>query len=131
MSDFDWSDQEDVVLPEQPATAVYVNPRGHIVIRQQDDHEDVWIIVQPQNARRLAAAILRAAGDDEALGRLLGSHSEAPSHGDRPKDPTAAERQRRYRERNADRDVTRNADRNGPVTPDRNGHAPLLIEGRA
>lgn len=116
--EFDWrADAEDVVLPDQPATAVYVNPRGAVVIRQTVEHDDdVWIIVQPSNAAALAKAILRAAGlTEDAL-------EASPA----PKDRTAAERQRRYRAR-------QHRDGDG-VT--RNGHAvtdaPLLmIEGRA
>ena len=35
--DFDWQNDELVVLPLQPATAVYTNPHGVIVIRQRDE----------------------------------------------------------------------------------------------
>ena len=30
-----WSDDEDIVLQEQPATAVYRNKHGGVVVRQQ------------------------------------------------------------------------------------------------
>lgn len=64
-ADFDWNNDNDaVVLPEQPATACYRNPRGEIVIRQQaawDQDEDSFILILPQNARRLAQAILNEA----------------------------------------------------------------------
>ena len=44
--DFDWDDRESVVLPEQPETAVYWNPRGELVIRQRrwpDDDSIIYI----------------------------------------------------------------------------------------
>ena len=44
--DFDWSDTDSVVLPEQPATACYFNPCGELVIRQKrwpDDDSFIYI----------------------------------------------------------------------------------------
>ena len=47
--DFDWShENENVILPEQRTTAVYVNRWGQAVIRQERgpmDEEDTWIII--------------------------------------------------------------------------------------
>jgi len=46
VEDFDWSDTESVILPEQPATAVYFNPRGELIIRQKrwpDDDSFIYI----------------------------------------------------------------------------------------
>jgi hypothetical protein len=37
--DFDWSG-ENVVIRKQPATAIYFNPNGALVIRQQADYPD-------------------------------------------------------------------------------------------
>lgn len=124
--DFDWIDSaEDVVVPEQAAIAVYLNPRGDVVIRQQAQYhpdEDTWIVVAPDRAQAVADAIVEAA-------RLAVYHPEddelappAERTAAVPKDPTAAERQRRYRERHrnshgADRDVT-----------GRDGCLPLLLE---
>jgi hypothetical protein len=49
-SDFDWSDQESVVLTEQPETAVYWNPRGELVIRQRRwPDDDPCIFISPHN----------------------------------------------------------------------------------
>src|SRR5262249_950592 len=45
-ADFDWSDTDSVILPEQPATACYFNPRGELGIRQKqgpDDHSFIYI----------------------------------------------------------------------------------------
>jgi hypothetical protein len=117
--DFDWRrDADDIAIEEQLRIAVYCNPRGHVVIRQQDwPEDDSMVVVAPQNALALARAVLKAAGQIEALPELLGSPFEGASKGDRPKDPTAAERMRRYRERH----------RNGYGAADRNA-GPLLIE---
>lgn len=49
---FDWNTDEDcIILHEQPATAVYHGKGGHIVIRQTNGHdEDVTILIAPENA---------------------------------------------------------------------------------
>jgi hypothetical protein len=60
--DFDWRDDPTIVLQEQPATAVYINTYGSIIVRQQmwpDD--DVHVMVRPEHAKTLADALLRAA----------------------------------------------------------------------
>ncbi len=60
--DFDWRDDDAVVLQEQPATAVYVNTYGAVIVRQQNwPDEDVHVMVRPENAKTLADAILNAA----------------------------------------------------------------------
>lgn len=47
--DFDWgATNEDVILPEQRTTAVYVNTWGQAVIRQERawcDDEDTWVVI--------------------------------------------------------------------------------------
>lgn len=91
---FDWADDASVIVLAQLAVAVYRNARGDIVIRQQadwGDDEDKWVILSPSHARALAEAILLEAGEIDAAPLVL----PAP---DKPKDPTAAERQRRFRE---------------------------------
>ncbi len=66
MSDsFNWRDDPEIVLTEQLAIAVYRGARDHVVIRQEassDEDEDHCIFVLPQNAMRVARAILAAAG---------------------------------------------------------------------
>lgn len=53
---FDWSD-DDVVVHVQPMTAVYVNPRGQLVIRQQSEwNGDPFLIF---NVESLPAIIER------------------------------------------------------------------------
>ena len=114
--DFDWyKDRDDLVIEEQPATAVYRNPRGSIVIRQKGDLDpetyetvDSWIVVEPHYAAALARAIM-----------ALAPQQSAPLALPAPGDKTAAERQRRHRERkrNGDDTVTgvtvTHCDRNG------------------
>ena len=105
--EFDWYDvavAADIIIPEQPAIACYTNTNGGIVLRQAGHFfgspDDQWIFFHPQHARALATAILEEAG--------LDVDARTPS-----KDCTAAERQRRYRERKRNGDgvtpVTRNA----------------------
>jgi hypothetical protein len=90
--DFDWTkDLDDLVVEDQAAIAVYLNPRGSIVIRQKgdlDERDDSWIVVEPHYAAALARAIMALAPQQSATLAL-------PAPGDR----TAAERQRRHRER--------------------------------
>ena len=59
--DFDWSGEDEVVLREQPATAVYLSAAEEIVIRQQqswDEDTDTLVRIQPRNARLIVNAIL-------------------------------------------------------------------------
>ena len=99
---FDWAalhDAGDVVVLEQPAIACYLNPRGAIVLRQDTD-DDYFVWFRPEHAAAVAAAILEAAGLD---GTKLASGGATTCGTTRPKDPTAAERQRRYRESKKER----------------------------
>jgi hypothetical protein len=49
-SEFDWNDPECVVLVEQRRTAVYWNPKGELVIRQQCwPDEDALIFISPDS----------------------------------------------------------------------------------
>lgn len=63
LSDFDWiKDKADIVLPEQPATAIYLNLRGDIVIRQErhDGEDDDLITVRPENVGALIRGLQKA-----------------------------------------------------------------------
>ena len=104
--DFDWCrDSESVVVRHQPAIAVYINPHGEVVIRQEGQYDDDhWIYLTRDNAPKVAQAILEAAGIEgyaEMAPTLL-----LPA----PKDKTAAERMRRYRNKR------RNGECNAGVT---------------
>lgn len=102
--DFDWTDKESITIGEQLAVAVYENPRGDIVIRQQDWYgdEDDWVIVAKQNVPALCRALFAAAGIDAQTTTvtLLPARS------------SGAERQKRYRQRHAPGDGC-----DGDVTP--------------
>lgn len=95
---FDWSDREAVVVPEQAATAVYTNNNGDIVIRQKgdpyEDEDDHWFILAPQNAHRLAHAILELVAYCDGLATAEQLYGEP-----RPNPNSNAERQRRHREK--------------------------------
>jgi hypothetical protein len=47
--DFRWDRDEDVVIHEQPRTAVYFNPNGALVIRQANDYfDDPFVFIAPE-----------------------------------------------------------------------------------
>ncbi len=124
-AEFDWLEYaDDVVVPEQMAIAVYHNPTGNVVVRQQGwPDEDVVIILERRNAAALAHAILEAAEFDDEPVALLAPPSTSATEPElelsvtKPKDPAAAERSRRYRNRKRDteRDI-RDIDRDATVT---------------
>lgn len=72
-SAWNWRDDAaDIVLHEQPQTAVYVNASGSVSVRQIDNHgnDDGIVTVLPALAKRLCDAILacaREAGGADAL----------------------------------------------------------------
>jgi hypothetical protein len=55
--DFDWRRcRDDIVVPSQPAIAVYTNPDDAVVIRQEGYYgpeEDHWVFVHRQNLHAL------------------------------------------------------------------------------
>ena len=108
---FDWYSDDgetSIVVRHQPATAAYTNPHGEVVIRQQDQYgdEDDFVYVTKDNALKVAQAILSLAGIEVALTRLDDGGLDEPLLLSAPKDKTAAERMRRYR--NKKRDADRN-----------------------
>jgi hypothetical protein len=122
-NDFDWDDGSAVILREQPATAIYVNPTGALVIRQQrswDQDEDTWIVIQRENVRLVALQMLAV------LGMSAESFPPDQNEGERS---SGAARQRRYRERHRN---GRSKQSDATVTPERNaagtgdGTPPLL-----
>ena len=58
---FDWSDNNPrVVIPEQPRTAVYWNPRGQLVIRQERgplEEDDNFVFFNPDSLKALIAEL--------------------------------------------------------------------------
>jgi hypothetical protein len=104
--EFDWNpskdDEHSIVVRHQPAIAVYLNPHDEVVIRQQDQYDesdDHFVFITKDNLLKVVERMLALAEAEiqtPAQPLLL-----AP-----PKDATAAERMRRYRNRK------RNGDRN-------------------
>jgi hypothetical protein len=64
---FTWDD-DTVVIEQVDAIAVYTNPKGHIVIRQQGQYgdDDAWIVV-PRNR---VPELLKAISAETELGDL-------------------------------------------------------------
>jgi hypothetical protein len=63
--DFDWVENADIVVQEQRATAVYINPKGHVVIRQERswcEEEDPFIVIKPENLMPLIDRLCEIAG---------------------------------------------------------------------
>lgn len=113
--DYMYWDREQVLIPVQMPVAVFSNSDGNVVIRQAGDwyrQDDPFIVLTPENARIVATAVANLAAE------LL--TPEAPLALPAPADRTAAERQRRHRERK--RNAPCDRDSVTPVTPcDRNG----------
>jgi hypothetical protein len=58
--DFDWCNDESIVLQEQRATAIYHNRHGDLVIRQRaawDDEGDVFLSITPGNCNVFLDAV--------------------------------------------------------------------------
>jgi hypothetical protein len=61
--DFDWSQDDSVILPEQPATAAYFNKREELVIRQRRwPDDDVVIFISPASIAKFLDKITDACG---------------------------------------------------------------------
>jgi hypothetical protein len=136
-----WGDDEAIVVQDQAATAIYANKHGGVVLRQQrawDEENDTYIVVARENAIRVANAILDAAGHGDLmfyrpsrsgagyedvgideLGHHLAWAPPAEGKVKKPKDTTAPERQKRYRDRKR-QGVTTDVTLHDGVTHDRN-----------
>jgi hypothetical protein len=58
--DFDWCTDDSIILKEQPATAVYFNKGGNLVIRQKgdwNDDGDKFLFVTPENFNLFADGV--------------------------------------------------------------------------
>lgn len=69
---FDWLENASVIVPEQAAIAVYLNPRGDYVIRQERswcEDEDHVVCVRPENLMALIDRLCDLAGIPSAGGR--------------------------------------------------------------
>jgi hypothetical protein len=70
---FDWSaENPNVVLHYQPATMVYENPNGQIIIRQEDQYGDTenehYLIIDPDQVTKLFTRALSLAAEINARG---------------------------------------------------------------
>ncbi|MGX1237306.1 hypothetical protein AB7M71_010444 [Bradyrhizobium japonicum] len=104
---FDWDDV-DIVVPAQGAIAVYKNDFGNIVVREMVPYpeDDKWIIFLPQYAEVIVRQIIELA---DLPFTLAPNGGHATRRSVKAKDGTAAERQRRRRnklrnDRDSDRD---------------------------
>ena len=109
--EFDWTDEETVLVREQLTLAVYVNPYGQVVLRRErtlDEDDDTFIVISSEFVPQVARALMSAASHEVEFepGAKLAQGENGKS-----RDKTAAERQRRYRKRK------RNGDGVTPVTP--------------
>jgi hypothetical protein len=62
---FDWYRDDSIALERQLSIAIYLNPRGHLVIRQEqeaDQDEDTFIYIAPQNIRSFIDQLCDVAG---------------------------------------------------------------------
>ena len=60
--DFDWNNDDSIVLQEQPATAIYHNRHGVIIIRQKADWDaehDTFAYLTPENAVTFMEALAK------------------------------------------------------------------------
>jgi hypothetical protein len=69
LPEFDWNGPNDsIVLQEQPETAIYLNPKDVIVIRQRAsawDEEDSFVYIAPHNLMTLIDRLCDLAGVPE------------------------------------------------------------------
>ena len=70
MSDdkFNWGpENEDVVVPEQKALAIYANPWGQVVIRQEaawDESEDRFLVISWENLPKVIEQLTKIRDDN-------------------------------------------------------------------
>lgn len=118
--EFSWEAvAEHIVQQQVECVAIYANDRGDIVIRQQqrwDEEDDSWIVIAKANAFAAARAILEAADIRPDVAAMIASRPDIDwaavdqefecqvleADDSKPKDRTAAQRQRRYRARKRD-----------------------------
>ncbi len=62
--DFNWNDDDSIILREQRATAAYRNKGGDLVIRQQaawNDEYDAFVCITPENEVTFMEALAKRA----------------------------------------------------------------------
>ena len=78
--DFDWNDNEAIVLEPRLGLAVYLNQQGDVVIRQQGDYpdEDVWVVFPASDAETVARRIVGIVREAEAWARTATQEQGSP-----------------------------------------------------
>ncbi len=74
MAEFEWTD-EGTVLGEQLAVAIYVNPRGDTVIRQEADQhgeDDAIVIIGRHNLATFVKALQKHLSEQECSDQQQG-----------------------------------------------------------
>ena len=112
--EFNWTDEDAVLVREQLTLAVYVNPYGQVVLRRErtlDEDDDTFIVISSEFVPQVARALMSAASHEVDFSPCA---NLAQGENGKSRDRTAAERQRRFRERKRNGDgvtpVTRNAE---------------------
>lgn len=89
----EWHKDPNVIVKNQLAIAIYWNERGEIAIVQEAtayEDSDILITISPANVRAVIDKLIELVDEiEERDGDGVGIQT--------PKDPTAADRQRRYR----------------------------------
>ena len=121
---YDWNSQDPeagIVLRQQPATAVYLNTYGHLVLRQEDQYgdRDDCITIAPANVGAIAEAMFDAAGINASI--TYHDRAHAPLMLPKPEALSGAERQKRYRKKHRNGISDEQSDEL-PLQPITNGH---------
>lgn len=88
---FDGTDPENIVVRTQMAIAIYINPFGELVLRQEAPlypDEDASVVIAPDNVPKVI----------EAMQQVMGIAAPTAV----TKDPIAVDRQRRHRRKSRD-----------------------------
>jgi hypothetical protein len=121
-----WGDDQDIVLRDQVATAVYRNRHGGVVVRQQNgekeqdrepDEHQIRQIEFGREPKDAVAAIPATAEVEIATSSLRKEENRLIGNGSKPK---AAERHKHKAERDRKTDLATTS-YNGTAAPDENG----------
>lgn len=71
--EFNWNEDDSIVIRKMDAVAVYQNPHGQIVIRQENEYGDgdSMIVLNVDGARILAAALVCRMNKSSSLMRRV------------------------------------------------------------
>jgi hypothetical protein len=69
LDNFDWNNSESIVVEPVNGMAVYRNPTGHVVIREQeqgDNDVESFVLIRPDSVRDVIAALEQLAASIES-----------------------------------------------------------------